>query len=62
VAKVRKPGLQRSCGFGQKRKCDFDGDLAVLGGRISQGKTSFCVAVELLLTGTTVRRELTAGS
>lgn len=62
MAKFRALEIQGFRAFRRKQEISFDSDLAVLWGPNSQGKTSLCEALEFLLTGTTVRRDLTAGS
>ena len=62
MAKFRSLEVQGFRAFCRKVDLSLDGDLAVLWGPNSQGKTSLCEGIEFLLTGTTVRRELTAGS
>jgi hypothetical protein len=62
MPKFRALEIQGFRAFCRKVELSFDGDLAVLWGPNSQGKTSLCEGMEFLLTGTTVRRALTAGS
>ena len=62
MPKLRTVEIQGFRSFRRKQELLFGGDLAVLWGPNSQGKTSLCEAIEFLLTGTTVRRDLTAGS
>src|SRR5664280_1161769 len=62
MPKLRSLEIQGFRSFCRKVELSFAGDIAVLWGPNSQGKTSLCEAIEFLLTGTTVRRELTAGS
>lgn len=62
MPKFRALEVQGFRAFCRKVELSFEGDLAVLWGPNSQGKTSLCEGIEFLLTGTTVRRELTAGS
>ena len=62
MPKLRTVEIQGFRAFCRKVELSFDGDLAVLWGPNSQGMTSFCEGLEFLLTGTTVRRDLTAGS
>lgn len=53
------------CGFrsyAASQRFDFDGVLTVVDGANSQGKTSTAEAIEFLLTGTTVRRQLLGGA
>jgi len=53
------------CGFrsyAEPQRFDFDGVLTVVDGANSQGKTSTAEAIEFLLTGTTVRRQLLGGA
>jgi hypothetical protein len=53
------------CGFrsyAAPQRLDFDGVLTVVDGANSQGKTSTAEAIEFLLTGTTVRRQLLGGA
>jgi RecF/RecN/SMC N terminal domain len=53
------------CGFRSyvsPQRFDFDGALTVIDGANSQGKTSTAEAIEFLLTGTTVRRQLLGGA
>jgi hypothetical protein len=47
--------------FGVAQRLDFAEPLALIWGANSQGKTSVAEAVEFLLTGTTVRREMLGG-
>jgi recombinational DNA repair ATPase RecF len=46
--------------FAQRQRLDFGSDLALVWGPNSQGKTSIAEAIEFLLTGGTIRRELLA--
>lgn len=62
MAKFRTLEVQGFRAFCRKQEMSFESNLAVLWGPNSQGKTSLCEALEFLLTGTTVRRDLTAGS
>ena len=53
------------CGFrsfGERQRLDFDGDLALVWGPNSQGKTSIAEAIEFLLTGATIRRDMLGGA
>lgn len=53
------------CGFrsyAEPQRFDFDGVLTVVDGANSLGKTSTAEAIEFLLTGTTVRRQLLGGA
>lgn len=53
------------CGFRsyvEPQRFDFDGVLTVVDGANSQGKTSTAEAIEFLLTGATVRRQLLGGA
>jgi len=46
----------------QPQVLEFRGPMAVVSGPNSQGKTSLAEAIEFLLTGKTVRRELLASA
>ena len=48
--------------FAEMQRLDFSGDLALVWGPNSQGKTSIAEAIEFLLTGGTIRRELLGGA
>jgi DNA repair exonuclease SbcCD ATPase subunit len=48
--------------FAEMQRLDFSGDLALIWGPNSQGKTSIAEAIEFLLTGATIRRELLGGA
>jgi DNA repair exonuclease SbcCD ATPase subunit len=48
--------------FVATQRLDFTGDLTLVWGPNSQGKTSIAEAIEFLLTGGTVRRELLGGA
>ncbi len=61
------PKLQQLeiCGFrafGTPQTFSFESDLAVIWGFNSQGKTSVAEAVEFLLTGATIRRDMLGGA
>jgi len=63
MAKIRRLEVKGFRAFGaQSRLLEFGGPMAVIWGPNSQGKTSLAEAIEFLLTGKTVRRELVASA
>lgn len=63
MEKTRRLEIKGFRAFGaQSQLLEFGGPMAVIWGPNSQGKTSLAEAIEFLLTGKTVRRELVASA
>ena len=63
MVRIKRLEIKGFRAFGaQPQMLDFSGPMAVVWGPNSQGKTSLAEAIEFLLTGKTVRRELVASA
>ena len=62
MPRLRRLELAGFRSFGEPRTLTFEGPCAVISGPNSQGKTAVVEAIEFLLTGMTVRRELLGGA
>lgn len=62
MPKIQKLEICGFRAFGEVQTLDFQSNLALIWGFNSQGKTSVAEALEFLLTGTNIRRELLGGA
>jgi len=63
MPRIRKLTIKGFRAYGKEEQClEFNGPIAVIYAPNSQGKTSLAEAIEFLLTGKTVRREMVASA